>query len=31
MKFELFRQLGGNFYANVLVSIAEILGFVVVK
>lgn len=31
MQFELFRQLGGNFYANVLVSIAEILGFVVVK
>jgi len=31
MKFELFRQLGGNFYANVLVSIAEILGFLVVK
>jgi len=31
MKFELFRQLGGNFYANVLVSIGEILGFVVVK
>jgi len=31
MKFELFRQLGGNFYANVMVSIAEILGFVVVK
>ena len=31
MKFELFRQLGGNFYANVLVSLAEILGFVVVK
>jgi hypothetical protein len=31
MKFELFRQLGGNFYANVLASIGEILGFVVVK
>jgi len=31
MKFELFRQLGGNFYANVLVSIGEILGFLVVK
>ena len=31
MKFELFRQLGGNFYANVLVSIGEILGFFVVK
>jgi hypothetical protein len=31
MEFELFRQLGGNFYANVLASIGEILGFVVVK
>ncbi len=31
MQFELFRQLGGNFYANVLVSIGEILGFFVVK
>jgi len=31
MKFELFRQLGGNFYANVLISLAEILGFLVVK
>ena len=31
MKFELFRQLGGNFYANVLVSLGEILGFFVVK
>jgi hypothetical protein len=31
IKFELFRQLGGNFYANVLVSLAEILGFAVVK
>jgi len=31
MKFELFRQLGGNFYANVLVSMAEVLGFAVVK
>jgi hypothetical protein len=27
MKFELFRQLGGNFYANILTSIGEILGF----
>ena len=27
MDFELFRQLGGNFYANILVSIGEILGF----
>lgn len=31
MKFELFRQLGGNFYANVFASIGEILGFVMVK
>jgi len=31
MKFELFRQLGGNFYANVLISMAEVLGFAVVK
>jgi hypothetical protein len=27
MTFELFRQLGGNFYANVFASIGEILGF----
>jgi hypothetical protein len=26
-RFELFRQLGGNFYSNILHSIAEILGF----
>ena len=31
MEFELFRQLGGNFYTNVLVSIGEILGFVTVR
>ncbi|MGD1996975.1 MAG: actin-binding WH2 domain-containing protein [Anaerolineae bacterium] len=31
LPFELFRQLGGNFYANILTSIAEILGFVVVR
>lgn len=31
MKFELFRQLGGNFYANVFASIGEILGFVTVR
>jgi hypothetical protein len=30
-KFELFRQLGGNFYANIFASIGEILGFVVVR
>ncbi len=28
MQFEFFRQLGGNFYGNVLGSIGEILGFV---
>jgi hypothetical protein len=27
IQFELFRQLGGNFYTNVVVSIGEILGF----
>jgi len=31
MKFELFRQLGGNFYTNVFASIGEILGFFVVQ
>jgi len=31
MKFEVFRQLGGNFYANVLVSIGEILGIFTVR
>jgi hypothetical protein len=31
MKFELFRQLGGNFYSNILVSIGELLGFFVVR
>lgn len=29
--FELFRQLGGNFYANIIHSIGEILGFMVVR
>jgi hypothetical protein len=29
-KFELVRELGGNFYANILYSIGEILGFLVV-
>ena len=28
-KFELVRQLGGNFYANILSSIGEVLGFVI--
>lgn len=31
MKFELFRQLGGNFYANIFASVGEILGFFVVQ
>lgn len=31
MKFELFRQLGGNFYANIFASIGEILGFFTVR
>jgi predicted tellurium resistance membrane protein TerC len=29
--FELFRQLGGNFYANIFASIGEILGFFMVR
>ncbi len=31
MQFELFRQLGGNFYTNIFASIGEILGFVSVR
>lgn len=31
LDFELFRQLGGNFYANVFASIGEVLGFFVVR
>ena len=31
MQFELFRQLGGNFYANVFASIGELLGFFTVR
>jgi len=31
LPFELFRQLGGNFYANVFASIGEILGFFIVR
>jgi hypothetical protein len=31
MDFELFRQLGGNFYANIFASLGEILGFVTVR
>jgi len=30
-KFEVVRQLGGNFYANILASIGEILGLVILK
>lgn len=30
-EFELFRQLGGNFYANVFHSLGEILGFFIVR
>lgn len=29
--FELFRQLGGNFYTNIAASIGEILGFFIVQ
>ena len=29
--FELFRQLGGNFYTNILVSLGEVLGFFIVQ
>jgi hypothetical protein len=29
--FELFRQLGGNFYSNIVASIGEILGIFVVR
>ena len=31
IEFELFRQLGGNFYTNIFVSIGEILGFFIVR
>jgi hypothetical protein len=31
MQFELFRQLGGNFYANIFASIGEVLGFFTVR
>ena len=31
IEFELFRQLGGNFYTNIFVSLGEILGFFVVR
>jgi hypothetical protein len=29
--FELVRELGGNFYTNILVSIGEVLGFLIVR
>ncbi|MEZ4641933.1 MAG: actin-binding WH2 domain-containing protein [Chloroflexota bacterium] len=31
MKFELFRQLGGNFYTKILASLGEIFGFFIVR
>ena len=31
IKFELFRQLGGNFYTNIFASLGEIFGFFVVR
>ncbi len=31
MQFELFRQLGGNFYTNIFASIGEILGVLTVR
>jgi hypothetical protein len=31
MPFELFRQLGGNFYSNIFASLGEFLGFFMVK
>jgi len=30
-KFELIRELGGNFYGNILLSIGEVLGFLIVR
>lgn len=30
-RFELFRQLGGSFYANIIHSLGEILGFLIVR
>jgi hypothetical protein len=30
-KFELIRELGGNFYSNILISLGEVLGFLVVR
>ena len=31
MNFELFRQLGGNFYTNIFASLGELLGFLTVR
>ncbi len=31
IEFEMFRQLGGNFYSNIVASVGEILGFVIVR
>jgi len=31
ISFELFRQLGGNFYTNIFASLGEILGFFIVR
>ncbi len=31
LDFELFRQLGGNFYTNIFASLGEILGFLTVQ
>lgn len=31
LEFELFRDIGGNFYTNVMASIGEVLGFWVVR
>lgn len=31
IEFELFRQLGGNFYTNIFASLGELLGFFIVR
>ncbi|MFN8456083.1 MAG: hypothetical protein U0401_15685 [Anaerolineae bacterium] len=30
-RFELIREIGGNFYTNVFMSLGEILGFFIIK
>jgi uncharacterized membrane protein len=30
-RFELIRELGGNFYSNILISMGEVLGFLIVR